>query len=387
MKKNVFKICTILFILASLLPINGNMTINEVAAQDELPLNFETHYRYNQRTPELGTRSSWELDVDFRGRQIHARWIFRVEQTEDGEKWFITDEFIIIPDCKKHGKVRIKNGVARFDPNTKDYITCETPSYSGVVEEMMPFLFPEDEDEGENQITDEGESPNEVQMVDDGQSEGEGHHEGHDRCQFRNSDGCSDNDNEDEGDNDPPNSFNVCDTCIDPWISGEIRINPNAIQDTYPIAYLQSDDDMNTVFQTEAVFNQENSQVHNLSSYLTEWDVPQTSGMISQNGWYNFWVGMNVNRFLDIQEVQHDSNYQTAWMEQLVENVESLGIENDHWFSWAEGVHHPSNFPSTPEFVMSTGPQTFYIGHNPETGEYFRGNMRSIGVDPGCVGN
>lgn len=346
MKRTILKIYTILFILANLLPMNWSMDIDQAIAQSKLPLDFDQHYKYKRHVSDGNYRTSWELDVDFPNGEIRARWIFRIEQQQAGsqktivwgqsthvstasETWVLTDEFIQNIQCAKHGEVTIQNGKARFNPSTRDYITCQTPNFKEVVEEMSSILA--------------------LGIAID--------------------------------------SSNICASCLDPWMNAAVKIQ-GPEQEVYPMGYLKSLSD-STIFQSEVGFDGDDLV---LSTHMTDWMYPERSQPFAHNGKHHLFTGMNVERFLHTLATRNASQYTTPWTQywssvhSLASDVEEVNAEEYDWFSWVEDAQSLPVPREAQVSELSNGAQLFYIGHNPKTGEFFHGTMYNIGVDPGCIG-
>lgn len=144
-KNFLLKKIMLLLVLSMLLMPSGTFNIDRAIAQGgSLPVQpnatqFDEHNSYRPFYPQKLFRVSWEADVDFRGTDINAEWIVRVEQKWNG-RWVLTDEYIQRLTCDKRGNVQIQNNVATF--NSHGYITCTIPSYRDAVAQLLDLNLP-----------------------------------------------------------------------------------------------------------------------------------------------------------------------------------------------------------------------------------------------------
>lgn len=90
-------------------------------------------------------------------------------------------------------------------------------------------------------------------------------------------------------------------------------------------------------------------------------------------------MGMNGPAMIAIDDEFHWLDYLNPKWKQ---NFASLGGPNmRHWYE-SPIAASPANPPSS--YTLQTGPTTLVIGHNPDNGQYFSGDLRYVRVDPGC---
>jgi len=289
---------------------------------DSTGFEFDEHHRFRPFRPRRETRAKWEVNINFIDTLIDAKWIIHIEQQLRSGEWVLTDEYIMDLECQKQGDIDIQNDIATFNPATGDYISCDIPSYRAAVKQLLDMFI----------------DP---------------------RC-----------------------------NCVDPWVNAALRTTPNR-QREYPVISL------NTVIDPSAVFDatirrQGRRQAH-VEIMMSDWDFPETSNSFNIRQPQIFLAGINLIRFIKTLNERHN-RYQDIWTEFWTStnlgaylSIFNLDFQNI-WLSWIESHGNQQSVVEAQNTTMYTEEMTLYIGYNPATQKYFRGEMTHIGVDPGCVG-
>jgi hypothetical protein len=85
--------------------------------------------------------------------------------------------------------------------------------------------------------------------------------------------------------------------------------------------------------------------------------------------------------------------FEHRWLDHLTDmrwrnffNTQVTDTEMGHWYE-APGISTTRHDWNAAPYSLRTGSTQVYIGYNPATNQYFEGDLRRGGIDPGCLGN
>jgi len=121
---------------------------------------------------------------------------------------------------------------------------------------------------------------------------------------------------------------------------------------------------------------------------MDKWSHSERSELFNIRRQQTFWSGTNPVRFMKTLEERHHqypNRWTTLWVSTDIENYLSTNpLGADIFLSWVESLGSTQSIEDAQDTTLYTEEMKLYIGHNPQTGKYFRGKMTNIGIDPGC---